>query len=89
MDWEDEVGIADARDGVGVVAYLHLREGVWGLWERRFPALPDAYKAIGLNVSGVTQSEIHALYRPTGAKLMSRLVGNRKEWAELFGHPIP
>lgn len=87
MDWEDQVGIADAPDGIGVVAYLHLCEGVWGLRERRFPTLPEAYRALWQNVSGITQSEIHALYRPTGAKLMSRLVGNREEWAKFFERP--
>ena len=87
MDWEDEVGIADAPDGIGVVAYLHLCEGMWGLRERRFPTLLEAYRLIRENVSGITQSELHALYRPTGAKLMSRLVANREEWAKFFEPP--
>jgi hypothetical protein len=89
MDWKDEVGIADASDGVGVVVYLHLREGIWGLQELSFSTLPDAYRAIGQNISDIAGSEIHALYRPRGAKLLSSLVGNRNEWAEFFGHPIP
>jgi len=88
MPWEDEVGIADATDGLGVIAYLHLREGVWGLLERRFPTLSDAYREIAQNIPSITAFECHALYRPTGAKLMSRLAGDRKEWAEFFGHPI-
>ena len=88
MDQDYEVGFMDADDGVGVVGYGKLL-GVSGYRERRFPSLQDAYRAMSQEISGITPNEMAALYRLTGAEVLSRPPGNPKDWAAFFKHTIP
>ena len=88
MDQDYVVGIMDADDGVGVVVY-GKRLGVIGYRERRFPSLQDAYRAMSQEISCITPNEMAALYRPTGAEVLSRPSGNSEDWAAFFKHTIP
>jgi hypothetical protein len=88
MDQDCVFGFMDADVGVGVVGY-EKRLGVSGYRERRFSSLQDAYRAMSQEISGITQNEMAALYRPTGAEVLSRPPGNPKDWAAFFKHTIP
>lgn len=90
MDQGYKVGIMDADDRIGVVVYGKLYGvGGNGCRERRFPSLQDAYRAMSQEISGITPNEMVALYRPTGAEVLSRPPGNPMDWAAFFKHTIP
>lgn len=90
MDQDYVVGFMDADDGVEVVGYgKQLGVNGYGCRERKFASLQDAYRAMSQEISGVTPNEMAALYRPTGAEVLSRPPGNPEDWAAFFKRTIP
>lgn len=86
MEGYDLFWIDDSKDG-RVIVFLKLREW-YGYASREFDSLSTAYNEILGNIRGITWKELFGAYKPSGANLTSRLVGDREDWLKLVGLPV-
>ena len=86
MEGQDLFGIDVSKDR-RVTLFLKLHER-YRYESREFDSLSAAYKEILGNIRGIAPEDVFSAFKPRGAELMSRLVGDREDWLNLVGLPV-